>query len=130
MTLRDLTGEQLDRLIRDADRQFGYFSRAWRRCQANDIPLDDPLAIGICDVGAALKLWRDRLEQLKRQLPQHHRPLAKPTKNHGLREVEQPWAQQQRQAAEEVARHAERPSPPDPTALVGRGCPTANEPQV
>ena len=124
MTSRDLTGEQLDRLIRTADEHLAYYLRAWRRVQANDIPLDDPLAMGICETWNAVLAWRQRLVTLRERLPKLYRPLASPHRTSGLASKTQPWAERQRRAAAAVARHAARPTPPDPGKVANVRTPT------
>jgi hypothetical protein len=114
VTSRDLTAEQIDRMIAVADRQFAYYRKAWQRCQDNRIPLDDPLATGLCHVGEAIRVWREKLVKMKQRLPQPYRPLAKMEKTQGLASVELPDAQRQRDAAAAIARHAKRPTPPTP----------------
>ena len=112
MTSRDLTGEQLDRLIRTADEQLDYYLRAWRRVQANDIPLDDPLAVGICETWNAVARWRGTLVKLRNELPQPYRPLASPERTSGLAVRTQPWAERQRQEPVRVVRACgSRPTP-------------------
>src|SRR5687767_6771543 len=103
MTSRDLTGEQLDRLIHTANEQLAYYLRAWQRVQANNIPLDDPLAVGICETWNAITRWRGILVKLRHELPQLYRPLASPERTSGLAVRTQPWAERQRQAAEDAA---------------------------
>jgi hypothetical protein len=67
MTPRELTAEQLDQLIRTAERQLAYYCKAWRRVQAIGMPLNDPFALAICHVWEALDRWRAHLEQMKRE---------------------------------------------------------------
>ena len=52
------------------------------------------------------------IERLKNQLPQHYRPLAKPTKTSGLLERELPWVGEHRRAAQEVEAVRKKPRPP------------------
>jgi hypothetical protein len=112
MTSRHLTAEQIDRMIAVADRQFAYYCKAWQRCQDNHIPIDDPLAAGLCHVGEAVRVWREELVKMKQRLPQLYRPLAKMEKTQGLASVDLPDAHRQRDAARAVAEHAKRPTPP------------------
>jgi hypothetical protein len=52
------------------------------------------------------------IERMKSQLPQHYRPLARPTKTSGLLERELPWAEKQRRAAAEVEAEQRKPRAP------------------
>ena len=58
------------------------------------------------------------IEHLDSRLPRPYRPLAEPWKTSGVAARELPWAERQRRAAEEHARHEGRPAPsqemPDP----------------
>ena len=114
VTSRELTSEQLDRMRRVVERHRRYYLLAWQRAQANDMPLNDPLVEGICKAWDGLSFLADRVEALQRNVPQPYRPLAKSTKASGLRSVDLPWAERQRQMAAE-AEAARRPSPPNPS---------------
>ena len=61
-----------------------YYPALWRRAQANDMSLDDPFVQGICRAWDGVNQLAQIIERLKDQLPQHYRPLAKPTKTSGL----------------------------------------------
>ena len=87
----------------------------WKRAQANDMPLNNPLVLGICEAWNGVNNLLVKLEQLKNQRPRRYRPLVAPTKNSGLSAVEQPWAEKQRRAAAEVE-SAQRPEPPRSTS--------------
>src|SRR5687768_2517186 len=52
----ELMREQLERIERVVERQLAYYLEAWRRAQANDMPLDDPLVRGICEEWEAINL--------------------------------------------------------------------------
>jgi hypothetical protein len=110
----DLTREQLDRLQRELDRQRRYYVLLWKRSQANDMPMSDPLVLGICRTWEHVDdLWH-LIQELKNAKPQPHRPLAKSGKTSGLAWREQPWAEQQLRAAEAVQREAQKPKTPQP----------------
>ena len=111
MRSTDLTREQLERIERHVDKHLRYYVQMWKRAQANDMPLDDPLVQGICEAWNALNNFMQKLERMKSQLPQPYRPLVAPTKNSGLSMVEMPWAEKQRRMAEEY-KAAQKPQPP------------------
>ena len=112
MRSTELTRDQLERMERDVDRHRAYYLTLWKRAQANDMPLTDPFVQGICRAWEGVAQLGGTIEQLKNRLPQHYRPLAKPTKTSGLAERELPWAGEQRRAAAEV--EAERSKPQTP----------------
>jgi hypothetical protein len=97
---------------RDVERHHRYYLKLWRRAQANDMPLDDPFVQGICRAWDGVNQLAQIIERMKNQLPQHYRPLAKPTKTSGLAERELPWAEKQRQAAAEVEAQRTKPRAP------------------
>ena len=86
--------------------------KLWRRAQANDMPLNDPFVQGICRAWDGVNQIAQMIERLKNQLPQHYRPLAKPTKTSGLSERELPWAEKQRRGAAEVEAARKKPRAP------------------
>jgi hypothetical protein len=112
MQSTELTREQLERMQRDVERHHRYYLNLWRRAQANDMPLDDPFLQGICRAWDGVNQLAQTIERLKNQLPQHYRPLAKPTKTRGLAERELPWAEKQRRAAAEVEAERKKPRAP------------------
>ena len=92
MRSTDLTRQQLERIERAVERHLRYYLSAWRRAQANDIPMDDPIVQGICVAWDGINELARTIERLKDQLPQPYRPLVEPTKTSGLAERELPWA--------------------------------------
>ncbi|HYP06080.1 MAG TPA: hypothetical protein VER03_07565 [Bryobacteraceae bacterium] len=113
MRSEDLSREQLERLDREVERQHRYYVLLWKRAQANDMPLQDPLVRGICDAWAGINHLAQTIERLKARLPQPYRPLVEPTKQSGLASVELPWAEHQRRMAEACEAERRKPQPPD-----------------
>ena len=112
MRSTELTREQLERMEREVERHHRYYLKLWRRAQANDMALNDPFVQGICRAWDGVNQLAQIIERLKNQLPQHYRPLAKPTKSSGLAERELPWAEKQRRAVAEMERERDKPRPP------------------
>ena len=102
MRSTELTREQLERMERDVERHHRYYLKLGRRAQANDMALHDPFVRRICRAWDGINQLAQTIERMKNQLPQHYRPLAKPTKRSGLAERDLPWAEKQRQAAAAV----------------------------
>jgi hypothetical protein len=53
MRSTDLTRQQLERIEREVEKHHRYYLRMWKRAEANDMPLDDPLARGSATRGTA-----------------------------------------------------------------------------
>jgi hypothetical protein len=113
MRSTDLTRDQLERMERDVGRHQRYYLKLWRRAQANDMSLDEPFVVGICRAWEGVNQLALAIERLKDRLPQHYRPLAKPTRTSGLVERDLPWAGEQRRAAAEVDAVRKRPRAPE-----------------
>ena len=111
MTSRDLTGEQLYLLKRATERHLDYYLRAYRHAQAAGMPWEDPLVQAICEAWNGVASVARLIEHLESRLPRPYRPLVEPWKTSGLAARELPWAERQRRAAEEHARHEREPSP-------------------
>jgi hypothetical protein len=69
---------------RGVERHHRYYLKLWRRAQANDMALNDPFVQGICRAWDGVNQLAQIIERMKNRLPQHYRPLAKPTQSSGL----------------------------------------------
>ncbi len=67
---RELTDEQLRKLLAVAYRHRAYYLRLWDRCRAHGLGLDDDLGRFVCETWNALARYCGTLEDLRRRLPQ------------------------------------------------------------
>ena len=65
-----MTREQLERIEREVEKHHRFYVRVWKRVQANDMKLDDPLVQGICDAWKGINHLLTKIDQLKGQLTQ------------------------------------------------------------
>ena len=112
---RELTDEQLRKLLAVAYRHRHYYLRLWDRCRAHGLDLADDLARYACEAWNALARYCGTLDDLRRRLPQPYRPLKYPWRTSGLASRREPWAGRQDEARRQVEER-ERRAPPDPTA--------------
>lgn len=112
---RELTDDQLQKLLAVAKRHRSYYLRLWDRCRSHGLGLEDDLARHACEAWNALACYAGVLEELRLSLPQPYRPLKAPWRTSGLASRREVWADQQDEAWRRVEEH-ERGAPPDPTA--------------